>query len=71
MKHLGINENPEFDKKSNDILDNNLDVAYKYSLGGDYKVSKEWEPLGLVDYYSSFGPELSFGSFLDKKDRTS
>ena len=50
------------------LLDNNLDVAYKYSLGGDYKVSKEWEPLGLVDYYSSFGPELSFGSFLDKKD---
>ena len=22
----------------------------------------------MVDYYSSFGPELSFGSFLDKKD---
>lgn len=50
------------------LLDNNLDVAYKYSLGGDYKVSQEWEPLGLVDYYSSFGPELSFGSFLDKKN---
>ena len=50
------------------LLKDNLGVAYKYSLGGGYKVSKGWEPLGVVNYYDSFGPELSFGSFLDKKN---
>ena len=41
------------------LLKDNLGVAYKYSLGGGYKVSKGWEPLGVVNYYDSFGPELS------------
>ena len=50
------------------LLKDNLGIAYKYSLGGGYKISKEWEPLGAVNYYNSFGPELSFGSFLDKKN---
>ena len=50
------------------LLKDNQTVAYKYNLGGGYKVSKSWEPLGPVDYYNNFGPELSFGSFLYKKD---
>jgi hypothetical protein len=50
------------------LLKDNLGVAFKYSLGGGYKVSKGWEPLGVVNYYDSFGPELSFGSFLGKKN---
>ncbi|MEC9036749.1 MAG: sialate O-acetylesterase [Verrucomicrobiota bacterium] len=45
----------------------NPEIAYKYSLGGSYHKSKEWEPLGLTGYYDSFGPELSFGSYLQKK----
>lgn len=35
-------------------------IAFKYSLGGAYRESNGWEPLGLVDYYDTFGPELSF-----------
>jgi hypothetical protein len=33
-------------------------------LGGGYKVSVDWEPLGPFGFYDTFGPELSFGSTL-------
>ena len=36
-------------------------IAFRYSLGGGYRVSEGWEPLGPVGYYGTFGPELSFG----------
>ena len=49
------------------LLKDNASVAYKYSLGGGYKKSAGWEPLGLVDYYDTFGPELSFGHALQSK----
>ncbi len=39
-------------------------MAYKYSLGGGYKVSDGWEPLGPAGFYDTFGPELSFGAAL-------
>lgn len=42
----------------------NSGVAYKYSIGGGYKVSDGWEPLGPAGYYDTFGPELSFGAAL-------
>ena len=45
----------------------NPKVAYKYSLGGGYRVSDGWEPLGPVGYYDTFGPELSFGARLQRK----
>jgi hypothetical protein len=45
----------------------NADIAYKYSLGGGYKVSDGWEPLGPAGYYDTFGPELSFGARLNAK----
>jgi len=44
-------------------------IAFRYSLGGAYKVSGDWEPLGLTGYYDTFGPELSFGARLSKKMR--
>jgi hypothetical protein len=41
-------------------------VLFRYSLGGGVKSSSGWEPLGLVDYLGTFGPELSFGARLRK-----
>ncbi len=49
------------------LLKDNVSIAYKYSLGGGYKKSAGWEPLGLVDYYDTFGPELSFGHAMQSK----
>ena len=42
-------------------------IAFKYSIGGGYKVSDGWEPLGPAGYYDTFGPELSFGQSLQRK----
>jgi hypothetical protein len=41
-------------------------VIFQYSLGGGVKVSRNWEPLGPVDFLGNFGPELSFGAHLRK-----
>ncbi len=49
------------------LLQDNPKIAYKYSLGGGYKVSDGWEPLGPAGYYDTFGPELSFGATLQGK----
>ncbi len=46
------------------LLKDDPTIAYKYSLGGDYKVSDGWEPLGPAGFYDTFGPELSFGAAL-------
>lgn len=43
--------------------DNNA-IAFKYSIGGGYKISNGWEPLGPAGFYDTFGPELSFGKTL-------
>ena len=45
----------------------NRGIAFKYSLGGGYKTSKDWEPLGPAGFYDTFGPELSFGRTLQSK----
>jgi len=49
------------------LLRDNPKIAYKYSLGGGYKISDEWEPLGPAGYYDTFGPELSFAKILQGK----
>ncbi len=46
------------------LLKDNPRIAYKYNLGGGFKVSKGWEPLGPAGAYDTFGPELSFGMTL-------
>ncbi len=46
------------------LLKDDPTIAYKYSLGGGYKVSAGWEPLGPAGFYDTFGPELSFGAAL-------
>jgi hypothetical protein len=45
----------------------NAHIAFMYSLGGGYKISAGWEPLGPAGCYDTFGPELSFGARLASK----
>ena len=54
-------------KGKDSLLKDNPKIAYKYNLGGGYKISNGWEPLGLTGYYDTFGPELSFGQTLQGK----
>ena len=56
-------------KGSADLLKDDTAIAYKYSLGGGYRVSDGWEPLGLTGYYDTFGPELSFAKTLAGKEQ--
>ena len=49
------------------LLNDNSAIAYKYSLGGGYRISNGWEPLGPVQFYDTFGPELSFAQTLQDK----
>jgi hypothetical protein len=46
------------------LLQDDSSIACRYSLGGGYKNSDGWEPLGPFGFYDTFGPELSFGSTL-------
>lgn len=46
------------------LLEDNGKIAYRYSIGGGYKVSDDWEPLGPAGFHDTFGPELSFGRAL-------
>ena len=49
------------------LAQDNGKVAFKYSLGGGYKTSQGWEPLGPAGFYDTFGPELSFARTLQGK----
>ena len=42
-------------------------IAFKYNLGGGFKKSNGWEPLGPAGPYDTFGPELSFAKTLQGK----
>ncbi len=48
------------------LLKDQDDIAYRYSVGGDFKTSSGWELLGPCGPYDTFGPELSFGAALVK-----
>ena len=49
------------------LANDNGRIAFKYSIGGGYKTSNGWEPLGPAGFYDTFGPELSFGKALQGK----
>ena len=53
--------------KPSSLRKDNHKIAFKYSIGGGYKTSAGWEPLGPAGYYSNFGPEVSFGPRLARK----
>ena len=49
------------------LLQDNHRIAFKYNLAGGYRISDGYEPLGLVNFYDTFGPELSFAHTLQKE----
>jgi hypothetical protein len=49
------------------LLKDNPRIAYRYSIGGGYKISAGWEPMGPAGFYDTFGPELSFGAAVSRK----
>ena len=49
------------------LANDNLKIAYRYSVGGGFKTSSGWESLGPAGPYETFGPELSFASALHGK----
>jgi hypothetical protein len=49
------------------LANDNQKIAFKYSLGGGFKKSNGWEPLGPASFYDTFGPELSFGQTLQAR----
>jgi len=54
--------------KGNEALANdNFRIAFKYNLGGGFKTSNSWEPLGPAGPYDTFGPELGFAKALQGK----
>ncbi len=46
----------------------NFKIAFRYNLGGGFKTSADWEPLGPAGPYDTFGPELSFANTLQSKE---
>ncbi len=52
-----------------ELLKDDPSIAFRYSLGGGVKKSHDWEPVGPVGYYDTFGPELSFAQTLRKSHK--
>lgn len=46
------------------LAESNPRVAYRYQLGGGFRSSGDWEPLGPAGCYDTLGPELSFAATL-------
>lgn len=46
------------------LLKDDPGIPFRYSIGGGYRTSDKWEPLGPAGCYDTFGPELSFGHSL-------
>ena len=57
----------ELKQQKPELLRDHAAIAFKYNLGGGYKVSAGWEPLGPTGYYDTFGPELSFADTLQRR----
>lgn len=49
------------------LASDNHGIAFRYDLGGGFKKSNGWEPLGPAGPYDTFGPELSFAKTLQGK----
>ncbi len=49
------------------LAKDNPRIAYRYSIGGGYRISNGWESLGPAGFYDTFGPELSFGRTLQAR----
>ncbi len=49
------------------LMNDDSRIAFKYNLGGGFKTSDAWEPLGPAGPYHTFGPELSFAQAMHRK----
>ena len=49
------------------LAEDNQKIAFKYNVGGGFKTSSSWEPLGPAGPYETFGPELSFASTVQRE----
>ena len=49
------------------LANDNDQIAFQYNVGGGFKTSQGWEPLGPAGPYDTFGPELSFAKTLQGK----
>lgn len=49
------------------LASENRKIAYRFSIGGGYKISNGWELLRPAGFYDTFGPELSFGKTLQEQ----
>ena len=65
--HRNMEGERAFIQEAKELAVDNVRIAFKYSLGGGYKTSTGWEPLGATGFYDTFGPELSFGKTLQAK----
>ena len=55
--------------KYSSLRKDNLKIPYSYSTGGGFHSSAGFEPLGPTGSYDTFGPELSFASRIQKKEK--
>jgi len=62
--HRNMEGERAFTHDLKELTEDNLKIAYKYNVGGGFKISNGWEPLGPAGSYDTFGPELSFGKAL-------
>ncbi|MFN0074938.1 MAG: sialate O-acetylesterase [Prosthecobacter sp.] len=65
--HRNMEGERSFQQELGAAASDDAQIAFKYSVGGGFKVSKGWEPLGPAGPYDTFGPELSFGRALQGK----
>jgi hypothetical protein len=56
--------------KYSSLRKDNLKIPYSYSTGGGFHFSEGFEPLGPTGSYDTFGPELSFATRVQKKEKT-
>ena len=55
--------------RRSDLGKDHAGIAFRYRLGGGYRVADDWEPLGPAGSHDTFGPELSFAKRLAGKTR--
>ncbi|MCX6857426.1 MAG: hypothetical protein NTV80_21255 [Verrucomicrobia bacterium] len=67
--HRNMEGERAFKQELGAMAADNPKIAFKYNLGGGFKTSNGWEPLGPAGPYDTFGPELSFAKTLEATEK--
>lgn len=67
--HRNMEGERAFKQELGAMAADNPKIAFKYNLGGGFKTSSGWEPLGPAGPYDTFGPELSFAKTLQATEK--